>query len=217
MLEVRQLGVRYPGQDFLFQDLSFQVSEGEVLWLRGPNGAGKTTLLYAVSNIIPSSVQAERQGSVFLNGENITTLPINKLIPKLSIVLSNPAWEMFFSTAEEEILFALENMGLPEKEIEQRLKTIAEQFELMPMLNEPSLHFSAGWQKMLVLAVHAAIRPQVLLLDEPFAGLSDESVKKVINCLKDYLAKGGCLILAEHSSAVTELEPVTLNLSLHSL
>lgn len=158
-------------------------------------------------------VQAERQGEILVAGENITSKPLQKLIPQLSIALYNPSWELFFTTAEEELLFALENLGLPETEIEERIRTVTAQLGLESMLSKTSLHLSQGWQKLLILAVHMAIRPQVLLLDEPFVGLSETSLKRAINCLTLYLEAGGSLVLAEQSPSAAELKPIVQKLN----
>lgn len=215
MLQVNDLSVRYPGQKFLFRNLSFTLGQGETLWLKAPNGSGKTTLLYALSNVIPLSIEAERVGEVWLDDTLLNDIPLPNLLPKLSLMLCNPAWELFFTYPEEEIIYALENLGLSEAEIGDRLNSICRDFALEKWLQTPVHKLSAGWQKMVVLAAYCAVRPRVLLLDEPFIGLSDINAEKVLNWLKKYVRDGGSLIIAEHTSLVMQLSPILLELEKH--
>lgn len=212
MLQINNLSVRYPGKDWLFQDVSFALNRGETLLVRGANGSGKTTLLYAISNVIPSMIEAEKTGEVLLDDELLNNLLLQNLIPKLSLMLCNPLWELFFTNPEEEIIFALENMGLSETEMEKRIKTVLKDFGIGEWLRFPTHKLSAGWQKMVVLALQAAIIPQIMLLDEPLNGLSKANIELVLNWMKKYAKEGGILIMAEHSQHVETLKPSILQL-----
>lgn len=212
MLQINNLSVRYPQQDWLFKDVSLILNKGETLWLKGTNGSGKTSLLYAVANVIPLMIEAERTGEVFLDNDLLNDVPLNNLIPELSLMLCNPYWDLFFTYPEDEIVFALENIGLSVSEIDGRLKSVSEEFGLGEWLKFPTHKLSAGWQKMVVLAVHAAIRPKILLLDEPLNGLSPANIATVMNWLAGYSREGGILIIAEHSPLITKLIPAILNL-----
>ncbi len=214
MLQVKKLSLRYPESDIdLLTDISFTLNDGEVLWLKGANGAGKTSLLYAISNVIPQSISCSRTGDIVLYDELMNEVPVNKLIPKISLMLSNPHWELFFSTPEDEIVFALENIGLADAEIKDRVSSVCAAFNLEQFMKFPSNKLSIGWQKMVILAVHAAIMPKVLLLDEPFNGLSETNINRVLDWLKSYLTKGNSVIIAEHSEKVKILNPVILDIS----
>lgn len=212
MLQVRNLSVCYPGQNHLFRAISFDLDSGQTFWLKGINGSGKTSLLYALSNVIPQMIEAEKTGEVFLDNDLLNEVPLQNLIPKLSLMLCNPVWELFFTYPEDEIVFALENISLSEAEMESRVREVSDTFCLGSWLNHPTHKLSAGWQKMVVLAVHAAIKPRVLLLDEPFNGLSDASSEKVLSWLINYTKEGGSLIIAEHSALVERLNPAILQL-----
>lgn len=214
MLQVKKLSLRYPESDKdLLTDVSFTLNDGQVLWLKGANGAGKTSLLYAISNVIPQSISCSRTGDIVLYDELMNEVPVNKLIPKISIMLSNPHWELFFTTPEDEIVFALENIGLADAEITDRVSSVCDAFNLEQFMKFPSCKLSIGWQKMVMIAVHAAVMPKVLLLDEPFNGLSDTNIYRVIDWIKSYLAKDNSVIIAEHSEKVNLLKPVIMQLS----
>jgi energy-coupling factor transporter ATP-binding protein EcfA2 len=212
MLEVRNLSVHYQDCLKLLDNLSFQLKSGEILWLRGPNGSGKTTLLYSICNIIPQMIEATRTGKIYLDGDDITSRPLNLMLPDLSFSMSNPNLEFFFANPEDEIIFALENAGFSEAEIKARLERAINHFGLQKFRQTHTHHLSAGWQKMASLAVQAAISPRILLLDEPLNGLSPDNIGVVIGWVKDYLSGGNCLVVAEHSEAINDLNPIVLNL-----
>ena len=216
MLQVNDLSVRYPGQKFLFANLSFTLNKGETLWLKAPNGSGKTTLLYALCNVIPRAIDAERTGEIRLDNVLVNDIPLQKLLPDLSLMLCNPDWELFFTYPEQEMIYALENLGLSDAEIKDRLNKAISDFGLEPWLHTPTHKLSAGWQKMVVLAVHAVVKPKVLLLDEPFNGLSDANTERVLVWLKHFTREGGSLIIAEHSPLVTKLDPTVFELGVKS-
>jgi energy-coupling factor transporter ATP-binding protein EcfA2 len=213
MLEVNNLSVTYrDSSEPIISDLSFTLKKCEALWLKGSNGSGKTTLLLSLCNIIPQEIPASRTGDITLNNIRIDDQPLNKLIPILSIALSNPDWELFFSNPLDELVFALENIGLNHEVIKARIESVCSAFELHDKLDLASHQLSEGWKKLTALAVHSAICPQILLLDEPFNGLSKNGVRRVIEWLKSYLAQGGILIIAEHNDAVFELNPSCLTM-----
>jgi energy-coupling factor transport system ATP-binding protein len=212
MLEVSNLAIRYPNQDFLIKDVSFCLKAGESLWLTGANGTGKSSLLYALCNIIPQLLQAERPGRIKLFCEDVSEVSVNRLIPDISLAFSDPRWEFFFSTPRDDMIFVLENIGLKDEEINTRINNICKRFQMKPWLDYPSYQLSSGWQKISSLAVQAVINPSLLLLDEPLNGLSEKLAELVLNWLQDYLKQGGILVIAEHSGSMKKLNPKELNL-----
>jgi energy-coupling factor transport system ATP-binding protein len=214
MLNIHNLSVKYPDNAAnTFTNVSFVLNNGEALWLKGANGIGKSTLLYAIANVIPQILDAHREGNISLDGININYKLVNELIPDISLMLSNPAWELLFSSIDDEIVFALENLGLKDDDIKERL-TEAKSFFLLNQWDSYQPHqMSWGWQKMLSCAVHYAIKPKVLLLDEPFNGLAVDNANIVVKWLKGFLQDGGILIVADHQTKVMGLNPKVLNLS----
>lgn len=213
MLEVKDLSLAYPEQPPLLQHLSFSLDRAQLLMIKGANGCGKTSLLHSICNVIPQLIKADRQGAILLEGEVLNEVHVNQLTPRMSMALSKPAWEFFFTSVQEEIIFALENLGLPESEMEARLQEVLHSFNLLDKQDFPLHKLSVGWQKMASLAVQAAISPKLLLLDEPLNGLSLSNQTAVLNWLQDYLSQGGILLVAEHSEKLNELSPQILDLS----
>jgi energy-coupling factor transporter ATP-binding protein EcfA2 len=211
MLDVRNLSVTYPGQNKpVFENVSFSLQAGDFLRLAGANGSGKTTLLYALCNVIPLEIDAIRVGEVRLSDKDMTSVPINQLIPDMLLAMHNPAWQLFFPTVQDEIVYALENLGLESGEIQSRLDRAVQTFNLTDMVKHNPAELSLGWQRLVLLAVMEAIQPKVLLLDEPLNNLSNANKVLVINWIRDYCHRGGSVIAAEHDQAISRLNPRTL-------
>ena len=214
MLEVNSLSIKYNDQvKYLFSPVSFSLQAGNILCLQGANGSGKTSLLYALCNVIPQILEADRDGLLFLDGKNYNSIPVNLLMPDISMMLSNPHWQLFYPTPEEEIVFVLENAGLQEHEIEERLNNALHLFQLVQFRHAQSASFSYGQQKMILFAVQAAINPKLLLLDEPFDGLSEQNVILVVEWLKAYTKSGGMLIIADHTGLLNSMQTKIFSLS----
>lgn len=211
MLEVKNLTVTYPeAAKPVFADISFAMQAGEMLRLEGANGSGKTTLLYSLCNAIPQEIPAQRQGTVLLNERDMTSIPLNMLIPDMMLVLQNPAWQLFFPTVQDEIVYALENIGLTTAEIRARLDDALTCFRLNELAKAIPAQLSLGGQKLLTLAVAYAIQPKVLLLDEPLNNLAADNKVLVIDWLREYCQQGGILIAAEHDPVFATLHPQSL-------
>lgn len=172
---------------------------------QGPNGSGKTNLLYAVTNIIPQHVKAHRDGNIMLKDNILNELPINQLSPDLMITLQNPEWQLLFPTVEEEIIYALENIGLSNQDIESRINQSLSYFQLESFRTSNPLKLSYGYQRLLQLCIIEAVSPEVILLDEPFIGLSDANLNLVTLWLEYLKLNNKIIIVAEHHEQVSEL------------
>ncbi len=206
MLKVQNLTVRYSDAEaYLFQDLSFQLQTGSLLWIKGPNGCGKTSLLYALSNIIPQHIGAVRQGQILFDEQVLNDIPLPRMLPLMSMVMQNPEWQILFPTVEEEIIYALENTGLADNIIADRLQQSLDRFHLAQYQKANPHHLSAGYQKLLMLCIIDAASPDVMLLDEPLSGLSASHINLVLSWLEICKQEGKIIILTEHNE---ELETI---------
>lgn len=213
MLEVQDLSVHFSDStEYLFHDLTFQLQAGDLLWLKGPNGCGKTSLLYAMSNIIPQHIHAMRAGHIAINSKVIDDLPLNLLLPDLALAMQNPEQQILFPTVEEEIIYTLENMGVADPLIEERLNQSMDKFDLAQYRKINPHNLSVGYQKLLMLCIIDAASPEVILLDEPLNGLSDCNIELVLNRLEEFKQKGKTIVIAEHNDQIRDLSTNQLSL-----
>lgn len=174
--------------------VSLRIYPGEKIAILGANGAGKSTLFRQFNGILkPSS------GQILINGQEITRKNIKQVRQTVGMVFQNPDDQILAPTVEQDVAFGPMNMGLPEEEVERR---VAEALELVHMsgFEERSPHHLSGGQKKLVaIAGILAMRPRVVVLDEPTAGLDPLTASQVINMIEEMnLQLGITVILSTH-------------------
>jgi branched-chain amino acid transport system ATP-binding protein len=193
MLEVDHLEVRY-GKILAVQDISLQVTQGEIVALIGTNGAGKSSIMKAICGIEPVA-----SGRIHYLGEEITGLPSHKIIQRG--IVQVPEGRLIFKglTVRENLLLgghSTRNRAALGEEISRLL-------EIFPMLqnrlNDPCSSLSGGQTQMLALARGLMARPKLLLLDEPSLGLAPLAVQEVLKLIKSLKEQGVTILLVEQN------------------
>lgn len=194
LIEAKNISYTYPDGSKALQDVSLNVEKGEFVGLLASNGSGKTTLLRCLNGLIKPQV-----GEVAIDGEAIATLPQKVLFQRIGMVFQNPNDQLFASTVAEDVAFGPSNMGLPKNEVKSRvdeaLKAVG-----MDGLGSKSIHnLSFGQQKRVCIAGALAMHPEVLLLDEPTAGLDPMGEHKIMELLlKLNSERGLTIVMATH-------------------
>ncbi|GAB4573159.1 MAG: ATP-binding cassette domain-containing protein [Anaerolineae bacterium] len=156
----------------VFAGLSLAVEAGDFVGVVGPNGAGKTTLLLILAGLAPRLTHGRLRGEVHVRG-------------RAGMVFQEIEGQLFNPTVEAEIAWGLENLGLPLAEIERRLEWALAAMGLKACRFAPPGELSGGQQKRVALAATLAMQPDILLLDEPTAGLDPVGRQDVLAALAD--------------------------------
>lgn len=172
----------------LIKDFSAEFLQDRITALTGRNGVGKTTLSRLIMGILTPVSGEMMLGDRVLNG--MTLAERGRLI---GYVMQNPARQIFSTTVEEEMRYGLENLGLPENEIESRMDIYLDIFGLADRKNDFPFRMSHGEKQRLVLAAVLAMKPEYLILDEPTAGL-DTKRRQVLGQLISSLDCGVMVI-----------------------
>lgn len=199
-LEVRDLSVRYPGQsEPVISGVSFSVEIGENILLLGPSGSGKSTLILALNGIIPQSVEAEIEGEVLLNGQNVLDKGVRETSREIGILFQDPDTQFCMLTVEDEVAFGLENLRLGREEMAKRIESGLAAVGLLPYLERNISELSGGLKQKLGLACLLAMDQPLLILDEPTANLDPKGAREVLDAL-DALARSRnkTLLFVEH-------------------
>ena len=180
-LRSQKLRKRYKSRTVV-QDVSLEVSSGEVVGLLGPNGAGKTTCFYMIVGLIPVDA-----GSIHLDSRELTHLPIHRRA-RLGISYLPQENSVFRRlTVEENVQAILELQGLAAEEIEPRLVELLKDLNIAHLRKHAALSLSGGERRRLEIARALGTRPAFILLDEPFAGVDPIAVldiQRIIRFLK---------------------------------
>ncbi len=172
---------------------TLHVEAGQALAVMGATGAGKSTLSYVLAGLAPRHTGGRLSGSVVISGHNVAETP--PPIGSVGLLFQDAATQLFNTTVEDEIAWGLEAMGLPPGEIGERVRASLARFELEPDRRRPPWALSGGQQKRLALAALSAMRPRVLILDEPWGGLDPHGRSDVHAAIESLQAAGTTLVL----------------------
>ncbi len=193
MLKVENISTGYGKKQVLF-DVSFEVKQGEIVLLVGSNGSGKSTLLKSIYGMLPQW----NNGQIFFNGENITGKPTATLLKKglLYIPQKNNLFEDLTVKENLEMAGLTLNKKVLQRQIENALSIFT---TLVPHLHRIPMKLSGGERQLLTLAMATLHQPKMILVDEPFTGLSLQNITFVSENLKALNKKNGIsLLIVEH-------------------
>ena len=177
------------------KNVSLTVPDGGFLGIIGPAGAGKTTLARAVSGIIPHHYTGDFYGSVTVNGMDTVDTPLIDLSRQVGMVFQDVDSQIVSPMVEDELLYGLENFGIPREEIDERIDTALRQVGI-PDLRDRSINSLSGGQRQKVaIASIIALRPRVLVLDEPTGELDPLSSRQVFSFLKTLNEEHGITVI----------------------
>jgi energy-coupling factor transporter ATP-binding protein EcfA2 len=176
---------RYPQNNHGLEPISLSIEPGERLLVTGPSGCGKSTLARCLTGLIPHLYHGTLQGEVWLGERRTSVGPLWRLAECAGLVFQNPAAQMLAHSVEEEIIFGLENLGLPRETIAWRLEATLSGFGLEAMRNRAPQTLSGGEQQKLALAAMIARQPPVLVLDEPLSMLDSTAAEELVAHLGD--------------------------------
>ncbi len=182
--------------------ISFTARERERIAVLGPNGAGKSTLFKHFNGILQASA-----GSVLVDGEPVTKKNLVAIRRKVGLVFQHPDDQIFSPTVEQDIAFGPYNLGLPPEEVAKRVDTVAHMLALEDLRNRPPHWLSGGEKKRVAIAGILAMKPEVLVLDEPTAGLDPAGVTELFEFLNSLPHTLGCTVI--YSTHQVELVPET--------
>ncbi|MCU0485417.1 MAG: ATP-binding cassette domain-containing protein [Anaerolineales bacterium] len=201
MIRVNGLSVQY-GAVAALQNISLEVPAGSCVLLTGPSGCGKSTLARVLSGLIPHAIPAQVQGQVQVAGLDLLAETIPTIAQRVGMVFQRPASQLFHLRVEDEVAFGPRNLRLAEEEVRQRTEWALQAVRLSHLRNEKPSSLSGGQKQCLAIAAALAMRPQVLVLDEPTASLDVPNTRRVIETLAGLRAEYGITImLIEHRLA----------------
>ncbi|OGW81124.1 MAG: LPS export ABC transporter ATP-binding protein [Omnitrophica bacterium RIFCSPLOWO2_12_FULL_44_17] len=193
LLETQALTKSYKGRTVANQ-VSVNISRGEIVGLLGPNGAGKTTTFYMIVGVIRSE-----SGKILFRGEDITNLPMYKRA-RLGVGYLSQEPSIFRKlTVEENIMAILETLDIPQVERDKRLKRLLEELDIAHLAKNKAYTLSGGERRRLEITRALVTNPSLILLDEPFSGVDPIAVFEVQKILKRLKTQGLSILLTDHS------------------
>lgn len=196
MIEFRNFSFKYKnGEKNALTGINLSINKGDFVGVIGNSGAGKSTFTYAVNGVIPHHFEGDFYGEVIVNGEDTVEASPSKLALSVGSVFQDIDGQMVSSVVEDELLFGLENFGVPHDEIESRITDILQMVGIEELRYRNISTLSGGQKQKVAISAVVSLMPDILVLDEPTAELDPQSSHQIFSMLRMLNEKMGITII----------------------
>ena len=181
IVEAKNLEFTYPDATHALDGISFRIRHGESVAIVGANGAGKSTLLLHLNGYLtPTS------GQVRIGDFPLTKETLQEVRRTVGMVFQDPDDQLFMSTVYDDVAFGPLNLGLPVDEVHSRVKMALETVGVLDLMDRPPYRLSSGQKRRVAIATVLSMSPDILVMDEPTAGLDPRARRQLIELLKTF-------------------------------
>lgn len=196
MIEIKDFTFQYrESSSPVVEGINLSIADGAFVGITGSAGSGKSTLTYAMNGIIPHCYPGDFYGSVEVEGLDTCTTSLTDISQVVGSVCQDIDSQIVSSIVEDEMLYGLENFGVPHDEIESRVSDALEDMGIADLRDRVIASLSGGQKQKVAIASILALQPKVLVLDEPTAELDPASSLQVFNLLKRYAQEHGTTVV----------------------
>ncbi|MFF0274116.1 energy-coupling factor ABC transporter ATP-binding protein [Streptomyces sp. NPDC004330] len=195
VVELVKAGFAYEDGPPVLTGVDFAVAEGRAVALLGRNGSGKTTLLRLLSGGLRCA-----SGTLRLDGAEVAydRKGLTRLRTTVQLVVQDPDDQLFAASVEQDVSFGPTNLGLPEDEVRRRVREALAALDITALADRPTHLLSYGQRKRAAIAGAVAMRPRVLIMDEPTAGLDPHGQERLLDALGRLREGGTTVLMATH-------------------
>src|SRR5579885_1740036 len=199
-VRIHNVSFSYAGSSqSVLQAINLTIPEGEFVLLAGPSGCGKSTLALAVAGLIPSRIAGHLQGGIYFGERNVSAMNIHEVSQHIGMVFQNPEEQLIHLDVESEVAFGPENLALPRAEIAQRVSESLAFTGMQTWRKQEIFALSGGQKQRVAISATLAMRPGVLVLDEPTSDLDPVGTQEVLQVLRTLNKQYGMtIVLVEH-------------------
>lgn len=196
MIEIRDLSFTYrESSQPTVRNINLSIPDGQFVGITGAAGSGKSTLTYAFNGIIPHRYPGEFYGAVLIDGRDTVDTSLTDISRLVGSVCQDIDSQMVSSVVEDELLYGLENFAIPKEEVEPRLEEALRAMGIEDLRDRAIASLSGGQKQKVAVASILALRPKVLVLDEPTAELDPASSQAVFELLRRYAREHGTTVI----------------------
>ena len=205
IFELNQVYFSYLGKYPALCGIDMNIAKGEKIAVIGANGSGKSTLLQLLDGLIFPDKGTIKAFGRELNDSVFSDLEFSRFFrSKVGLVFQNPDVQLFCPTVKEDIVFGPLQLGVEKDEVKRRLERLAESLGIIELLERMPHQLSVGEKRKVAIASTLAIEPEVIILDEPTAGLDPQTTRHIIDIILRYNAQGKTIITATHDLHIVE-------------
>ena len=199
LIEFQDFSFKYYGTDFLaLKKINLTIDEGEYIVITGPSGCGKTTLCRTINGLVPQFHRGYIAGNVIVNGMNTRDHTVAEMATIAGLVFQQPENQLVTLNVEKEIAFGPENLGVDPAEIRRRVEELIDLLEIEHLRNKHPHEMSGGEQQRVAIASILALKPKILVADEPTSNLDPKSAEMILNIISGLNKRDMTVVLVEH-------------------
>ena len=199
MIQMKDVSFQYAEAERpSLRDVSVTIPDGQCVLLCGQSGCGKSTFTRLLNGLVPHYFEGELRGTVTVNGSNVTEDELYSTAKLVGSVFQNPRSQFFCVDTTSEIAFGCENMGLPEQEIQDRIREVTRELKMPQLLDQNIFELSGGEKQKVACASVSALRPPVMVLDEPTSNLDVHAIEDLRQTVALWKKMGKTVVIAEH-------------------
>ena len=199
MITLRNISFSYNGtKENNLSDISLHIPKGQCVLLCGGSGCGKTTVTRLINGLIPHFFEGEFSGEAIINGMNSAEADIAQLSDSVGTVFQNPRTQFFNTDTDSEIVFGLENRGLPPEQLLSRLEKVTQDLQIQNLRERSIFELSGGEKQKIAFASVYAAEPEIFVLDEPSSNMDYRSIKELRVLISKIKQQGKTIVIAEH-------------------
>ena len=200
IIKFNDFSFKYSSSDAnILENINLSIKSNEITVLAGPTGCGKSTLLRSIVGLIPNMYDGEYSGEVIVDGIKIKDAEIKEIAKRVGFVFQNPENQIFMFSVERDIAFGLENLGIEQEIIKERIKKMMETLSITHLAEKAPHELSDGQKQRTALAGVLAMEPKILILDEPTSLLDPKTASEFMELMNKLCKeKGISIIIVEH-------------------
>ena len=199
MIDIENVSYQYSGAEKEnLVDITLHVEKGECVVLTGESGCGKTCVTRLVNALIPHFYEGELKGSIRIDGINTADIQPHDLSDKIGSVFQNPRSQFFSLDTDSEIVFGMENKGIPYGQIKSRYEKTIKELHIEKLQGRELFSLSGGQKQTIAFASVYALNPDIFVLDEPSSNLDPEAIQELKRLLMFIKKQGKTILISEH-------------------
>ena len=199
MLEFKDVSFTYKNSNNKVLDsVNFKINKGECILLTGVSGSGKSTLIHLMNGLIPTLYEGHLEGEILFKNKDLKDIESYDISKNIGYVSQDPRGHFFTTNTTSELVFSMENYGIPLNEMKKKYSQLVELLELEKLVDKNIIYISSGERQKIAIGCSLSLEPEIIILDEPSSNLDFHMTKKLKQLIEKLKTKGYTIIIAEH-------------------
>ena len=199
MLEFKDVSFTYKNSNNKVLDsVNFKINKGECILLTGVSGSGKSTLIHLMNGLIPTLYEGQLEGEILFKNKDLKNIESYDISKNIGYVSQDPRGHFFTTNTTSELVFSMENYGIPLNEMKKKYSELVNLLELEKLVDKNIIYISSGERQKIAIGCSLSLEPEIIILDEPSSNLDFHMTKKLKQLIEKLKTKGYTIIIAEH-------------------